>query len=103
MKSGSTTPWRLRRRILIAFEAAEREHDPGCARSRRTFVLVRGGPTGVEFAGALGEMARDTLRRDFRVDRHGRDAIMLVEAMDRILPRYPKIAPRRLAASSSAR
>jgi NADH:ubiquinone reductase (H+-translocating) len=79
----------IRRRILIAFEAAEREHDPVRRREWMTFVLVGGGPTGVELAGALGEIARDTLRRDFRsIDTAG-SRILLVEAMDRILPTYP--------------
>ena len=58
----------VRRKILIAFEAAEREADPERRREWMTFVLVGGGPTGVELAGALGEIARDTLKRDFRAD-----------------------------------
>jgi NADH dehydrogenase len=79
----------IRRRILIAFEAAEREHDPVRRREWMTFVIVGGGPTGVELAGALGEIARDTLRRDFRsIDTAGA-RILLVEALDRILPTYP--------------
>ncbi|HYK96556.1 MAG TPA: NAD(P)/FAD-dependent oxidoreductase [Candidatus Dormibacteraeota bacterium] len=79
----------IRRRILIAFEAAEREHEPERRREWMTFVVVGGGPTGVELAGALGEIANDTLRRDFR-SINSRDAkIILVEAMDRILPPYP--------------
>ena len=54
-----------------------------------TFVVIGGGPTGVELAGALGEIANDTLRRDFR-SIHSPDArIILVEALDRILPPYP--------------
>ncbi|HXG26935.1 MAG TPA: NAD(P)/FAD-dependent oxidoreductase [Candidatus Binatia bacterium] len=79
----------IRRRILIAFEAAEREHVPERRREWMTFVVVGGGPTGVELAGALGEIANDTLRRDFRsID--PRDArIILVEAVDRVLPTYP--------------
>jgi NADH dehydrogenase len=79
----------IRRRILIAFEAAEREAEPQRRRSWMEFVIVGGGPTGVELAGALGEIANDTLRNDFRsID--PRDAkIILVEAMDRILPGYP--------------
>jgi len=79
----------IRRRILIAFEAAEREADEERRRAWMTFVLVGGGPTGVELAGSLGEIARDTLRRDFRaID--PRDArIILVEAVDRVLPTYP--------------
>lgn len=79
----------IRRRILIAFEAAEREHDPDRRREWMTFVLVGGGPTGVELAGALGEIARDTLRRDFRSIDTASARILLVEAMDRILPTYP--------------
>jgi NADH dehydrogenase len=79
----------IRRRILIAFEAAEREHVPERRREWMTFIVVGGGPTGVELAGALGEIANDTLRRDFR-SINSRDAtIILVEAMDRILPNYP--------------
>jgi NADH dehydrogenase len=79
----------IRRRILIAFEAAEREHTPELRREWMTFVVVGGGPTGVELAGALGEIARDTLRRDFR-SISTRDAeIILVEALDRVLPTYP--------------
>ena len=79
----------IRRRILIAFEAAEREADPERRRAWMTFVVVGGGPTGVELAGALGEIAHDTLRRDFRPIRPTRRRIILVEAMDRILPPYP--------------
>ena len=56
----------IRRRILIAFEAAEREADPARRAEWMTFVVVGGGPTGVELAGALGEIANDTLRREFR-------------------------------------
>jgi NADH dehydrogenase len=54
-----------------------------------TFVLVGGGPTGVELAGSLGEIARDTLRRDFRAIDPRETRILLVEAMDRMLPTYP--------------
>ena len=79
----------IRRRILIAFEAAEREMDPVRRREWMTFVLVGGGPTGVELAGALGEIANDTLRSDFR-SIHPQDArIELIEALDRVLPMYP--------------
>ncbi len=80
----------IRRRILIAFEAAEREHVAERRREWMTFVVVGGGPTGVELAGALGEIANDTLRRDFRsID--PRDArIVLLEALDRLLTAYPE-------------
>ncbi len=79
----------IRRRILIAFEAAEREADPDRRREWMTFVLVGGGPTGVELAGSLGEIARDTLRRDFRAIDPREARIILVEAMDRLLSTYP--------------
>ena len=79
----------IRRRILIAFEAAEREGDPKRRREWMTFVVVGGGPTGVELAGALAEIADDTLRHDYR-SIHTPDAdIVLVEALDRVLPGYP--------------
>lgn len=79
----------IRRRILIAFEAAEREHDPDRRREWMTFAIIGGGPTGVELAGALGEIARDTLRRDFRSIDTTAARILLIEALDRILPTYP--------------
>ncbi|MFP5341596.1 MAG: NAD(P)/FAD-dependent oxidoreductase [Candidatus Limnocylindria bacterium] len=80
----------IRRRILIAFEAAEREADAGRRRAWMTFVLVGGGPTGVELAGSLGEIARDTLRRDFRAIDPADAKIILIEALDRVLPPYPR-------------
>jgi NADH dehydrogenase len=79
----------IRRRILIAFEAAEREHDEARRQEWMTFVVVGGGPTGVELAGALGEIANDTLKRDFRSIDPSQARIVLVEAMDRVLPPYP--------------
>jgi NADH dehydrogenase len=79
----------MRRRILIAFEAAEREADPALRRAWMTFVVVGGGPTGVELAGALGEIANDTLRQDFRSINPPDARIILVEAMDRVLQTYP--------------
>ena len=79
----------IRRRILIAFEAAEREADPVRRAEWMTFVVVGGGPTGAELAGALGEIARDTLKRDFRSIDPTQAKIILVEAMDRVLPPYP--------------
>ncbi|HWH23290.1 MAG TPA: NAD(P)/FAD-dependent oxidoreductase [Candidatus Limnocylindria bacterium] len=79
----------VRRRIFVAFEAAEREARPDLRAAWMTFVIVGGGPTGVELAGALGEIANDTLRRDFRAI-HPPDArIILVETDDRVLPPYP--------------
>lgn len=80
----------IRRRILLAFEAAERETDAARRRAWLTFVLVGAGPTGVELAGALSEIANDTLRHDFRsID--PRDArILLIEGADRVLTAYPQ-------------
>jgi NADH dehydrogenase len=79
----------IRRRILIAFEAAERERNAERRHEWMTSVAVRGRPTGVELAGALGEISNDTLKRDFR-SIHPPDArIILVEALDRVLPPYP--------------
>lgn len=79
----------MRRRILLAFEAAERETDPEKLRAWLTFVIVGAGPTGVELAGALGEIANDTLRRDFRHIDPTTTRIILVEGTDRALPSYP--------------
>ena len=79
----------MRRRILLAFEAAEREEDPEKLRAWMTFVIVGGCPTGAELAGALGEIANDTLRRDFRAIDPSKARIILVEGADRVLPVYP--------------
>jgi NADH dehydrogenase len=91
----------IRRRILIAFEAAEREADPERRAEWMRFVIVGGGPTGVELAGAIGEIAHDTLRRDFRAIRPAASSVILLEAQDRILPTYPpdrsRSAQRQLA------
>src|SRR6185369_3313947 len=91
----------MRRRILIAFEAAEREAVEARRLEWMTFVVVGGGATGVELAGALGEIANDTLSRDFRSINPAESRILLVEAMDRVLPTYPpdrsRSAARQLA------
>jgi NADH:quinone reductase (non-electrogenic) len=79
----------IRRRILLAFEAAEREPDPARRCSWLTFVVVGGGPTGVELAGALGELAHHTLRDNFRAIDPAQTRILLVEGLDRVLPTYP--------------
>lgn len=79
----------IRRRILSAFEAAEMEPDPETRRAWLTFVLIGGGPTGVELAGALGEIARDTLRHDFRSINPAESQILLLEGGDRILSAFP--------------
>ena len=80
----------IRHRILFAFEAAEREPDPEKQREWLTFAIVGGGPTGVELAGALAEIAHDTLRHDFRSIRPGEARIFLIEGAPRVLPTYPE-------------
>jgi NADH:ubiquinone reductase (H+-translocating) len=79
----------MRRRILLAFEAAEREQNPQKLQAWMTFVIVGAGPTGAELAGALGEIAHDTLIHDFRDIDPSRTRIVLVEGADRPLPSYP--------------
>jgi NADH dehydrogenase len=79
----------LRRRILSAFEAAEMEPDPERRAAWLTFVVVGGGPTGVEMAGQIGEIARDT-HRDFRAIDSSSARILLVEALDRLLTSFPE-------------
>jgi NADH dehydrogenase len=79
----------MRRRILLAFETAERETDPEKRRAMMTFVIVGGGPTGAELAGALAEIAKDTLKRDFRRIDPSSARIFLVEGGERLLPSYP--------------
>ncbi len=79
----------IRRRIFLAFEAAERETAPDMRRAWMRFVIVGGGPTGVELAGALGELACTTLKNDFRNINTSESEITLIEGLDRILPTYP--------------
>jgi NADH:ubiquinone reductase (H+-translocating) len=88
----------IRRRIFVAFEAAERESDPQTLEALLTFVIVGGGPTGVELAGALGEIANDTLRHDFRNIDPSKARILLIEGSDRILPSYPSELSERAVA-----
>jgi NADH dehydrogenase len=79
----------IRRRVLLAYETAEREPDPALRRALLTFVVVGGGPTGVELAGTLAELARHTLRQDFRDIDPATAQIILLEGTDRVLPLYP--------------
>src|SRR5262249_6130141 len=79
----------IRRRVLLAFEMAEREPDPARRQALVTFVIVGGGPTGVELAGAVAELAHHTLRKDFRTLNPATARILLLEGMDRVLPPYP--------------
>lgn len=80
----------IRRRILYAFEAAEREKDPQRRTAWLTFVIVGGGPTGVEMAGAISEIARYSFRHDFRNIRTEHARIILVEAGQSPLGHYPE-------------
>ena len=86
----------IRRRVLGAFENAERTVDPAQRQPWLTFAVVGGGPTGVELAGAIGELALSTLRNDFRSFRSSEVRVLLFEGGDRILPAFGR--PRRQAA-----
>jgi len=78
----------MRRRIFVAFEAAEKEADPEKRRAWLTFVIIGGGPTGVELAGAIAELAYNTLKKDFRHIDTADARVLLLEGMDRILPPF---------------
>jgi NADH:ubiquinone reductase (H+-translocating) len=86
-----------RARLLSAFEAAEIEDDDERRRALLTFVVVGAGPTGVEMAGQIAELARDTLRRDFRAIDPREARILLVEGVDRVLPSFPPSLSARAA------
>ncbi|HEY9657882.1 MAG TPA: NAD(P)/FAD-dependent oxidoreductase, partial [Allocoleopsis sp.] len=89
----------MRRRIFMAFEAAEKETDAAKRKAWLTFVIVGGGPTGVELAGAIAELAYNTLKQDFRNIDTSETSILLLEGMDRILPPYPPELSTKAAAS----
>ncbi len=80
----------IRRRVLLAFERAEREDDEARRRALLSFVIIGGGPTGVELAGALAEIARHTLSADFRRIDPESARVVLLEAAPRVLPAYPE-------------
>ena len=80
----------IRQRVLLAFERAERETDPVRRHAHLTFVIVGGGATGVEMAGAVAELRRYALRRDFRRIDPGEATVMLLEGGPRLLPTYPE-------------
>jgi len=85
----------IRRRVFLAFEAAEREDDPAARAALLTFVVVGGGPTGVELAGALAEIARYTLPREFRAIDPSEARIVLVDGGTRVLATFPDRLGRR--------
>jgi NADH:ubiquinone reductase (H+-translocating) len=80
----------IRRRVLLAFERAERETDPDARQRELTFVVIGGGPTGVEMAGALAEIARESLARDFRHFDPSSSRIILLEAGASLLASFPE-------------
>jgi NADH dehydrogenase len=89
----------IRRRVLSAFEAAERELDPEKQRQLLTFVVVGGGPTGVELAGSLSEIGRLTVANDFRSFDPRRVRVVLIESASRVLPPYsPSLSKKAKAA-----
>ena len=79
----------LRRRILLAFEFAEKTTDEEACKAAMTFVVVGGGPTGVEMAGAIAEIARYTLAKDFRHIDPSKARVILIEGTSRLLAAYP--------------
>ena len=81
----------IRRRVLLAFEAAERETDAERQKEWLTFVVIGAGPTGVELAGALTEIARQTMIKDFRRIQPESARVILLEGKDRVLPPYPPV------------
>ncbi|MDX6570075.1 MAG: hypothetical protein QOH15_2653 [Gaiellales bacterium] len=87
----------VRRRILSAFESADSEPNPARRAAWLTFVIVGAGPTGVELAGQIGEIARHSLRRDFRDVDTSEARILLVETADRVLPPFPPRLSERAA------
>jgi NADH:ubiquinone reductase (H+-translocating) len=85
----------VRHRILYAFEVAERIPDPAERQAWLTFVIVGAGPTGVELAGAIGEIARQTLRRDFRSIHPEEARIILLDGLPRVLMSFPESLARK--------
>jgi NADH dehydrogenase len=81
---------RIRRKILLPFEEAERESGPEAQREWMTFLIIGAGPTGVELAGTIGELSRNTLKSDFRNIDTSQAKIILVEGRDQVLPSYPR-------------
>ncbi len=89
----------IRRRVLLAYEEAEREQDGAEQRALLTSVVIGGGPTGVELAGALAEISRETIARDFRLIDPTKARIVLLEGGPRILAAFPDPLPARAAAA----
>lgn len=90
---------KIRQKIFFAFEVAEREEDPEVRKDWLTFVIVGSGPTGVELSGMVSEIARKTLRQDFRSIRPEESRIILIDLAERILQSYPPELSRKASAS----
>jgi NADH:ubiquinone reductase (H+-translocating) len=85
----------IRRRVLLAFEAAEREADPAVRARLLSFVVIGAGPTGVELAGSIAELSRFVLSRDFRTARPSEARVLLIEGGPRVLPTFdPSLSER---------
>ena len=80
----------IRRRILMAFEYAEKITDEAARRAALTFVIIGGGPTGVEMAGAIAEIARYTVAKDFRHIDPSSARVILIQGEPRVLPSFPE-------------
>ncbi len=80
----------IRRRILMAFEFAEKTEDPAARAAAMNFVIIGGGPTGVEMAGAIAEIARETLAKDFRHIDPSNSRVILIEGEKRVLSAFPE-------------
>ena len=89
----------IRRRLLLAYESSERETDPVRQRALLTSVVIGGGPTGVELAGAVAEMGRHALAGEFRRFDPRQSRVVLVEGRERVLPGYPRILSAKAARS----
>lgn len=85
----------IRRRYLLAYEAAERATDEAARRAALTFIVIGAGPTGVELAGAMAEISRSAFHHDFRTIDTSTARVVLIEAQDRVLPTYPHRASTR--------
>jgi NADH dehydrogenase len=92
----------IRRRVLLAFEAAERETDEALRRRHLTFVVIGGGPTGVELAGAIAELATFVLARDFRSIRPDATRVVLIEGSERVLASFDPVLSERALKSLAA-
>src|SRR5207237_10463443 len=85
----------IRRRLLMPFQYAEKITDEAARKAAMTFVIIGGGPTGVEMAGAIAEIARYTLRKDFRHIDPSQARVILIEGEPRVLAAFPEDLSRK--------